>query len=56
MASVTIMCRFADGDRIGVRVKAETSFPDALAEARSEALTAFRGAVREVMDAQVEDE
>jgi hypothetical protein len=56
MASVSVWCQFADGDRIGVRVKAETSFPDALAQARAEALTAFKGAVREVMDVQVEDE
>lgn len=49
MASVLIQCGFADGDVLTVRVKAESSFPDAIAEARAEAITTFKGALEELL-------
>lgn len=53
MASVSIQCILATGDQLGVRVKAETSYPDALAEATAEALKAFHQALTEIRTTQV---
>jgi len=52
MASVSVWCQFADGDQVAVRIDVATSYPDALSEARAEALVAFKGAVRDLLEAE----
>jgi hypothetical protein len=45
MAKVTISRHWPDGDVVVIRVKAESSYPDAMAEAKRIALDAFREAL-----------
>ena len=45
MARVTIMRHWPDGDGLQITVKAETSYPDALAEAARTALNAYAEAL-----------
>ena len=47
MASVRIVYTFPDSAHLEVTVKAETSYPDALDQARVQAVKAFRDAVLE---------
>jgi hypothetical protein len=44
MNHVRVSYRFADGDEIECEVYAETSYPDALGDARAEAMRGFREA------------
>jgi len=52
MASVTIDHTWADGSNITVTVRGASSFPDALAQLRAEALAAYRAAVAEVVEGE----
>lgn len=42
MAKVVVYFRFADGDTIQAIASGETSYPDALAQLRAEAVKAFQ--------------
>ncbi|MCL2611959.1 MAG: hypothetical protein FWD95_01865 [Nocardioidaceae bacterium] len=50
MARVTITREFPDGDVVQVSVKAATSYPDALSQARVEAEHAFDHAVAKALE------
>lgn len=58
MATVVIQRCFPDGDVLTIRVKARTSYPDALAEAKRTALDMFAEAMSDLLAAVVvpEDE
>jgi hypothetical protein len=45
MAKVIITRRWPDGDVLQINVKAESSYPDAMAEAKRVALDAYREAL-----------
>jgi hypothetical protein len=45
MATVLILRRWPDGDELMIRVKAETSYPDALSEALRTAINAYTEAL-----------
>lgn len=55
MAKVLIQRVFPDGDSLTVQINAETSYPDALAEAKATAIAAFTEATGIIL-AAVEDE
>jgi len=42
MARIVVFFKFADGDNIQVIADGKPSYPDALAQLRSEAVTAFK--------------
>lgn len=46
MASVKLVARFADGDLLVCKVKGKTTYPDALAQMRHEAVVALDEAAR----------
>lgn len=59
MGSVRFIRRWPDGEILEIKVKAESAYPDALAEAKATALAALREASEIVMpiaEAEPEDE
>ena len=48
MASVTLRYEYADGDRVKVKIRVKASYPDAINEAKTNAVAA----VRELADSQ----
>ena len=56
MATVTIKYGFADGDSILAQVEVPESYPDAIDEARAQAVRAFREAMRDGLEASVRDD
>lgn len=44
MPHIVVSAVFEDGDQLQVRVTGKTTYPDALAQMRAEAITAFREA------------
>ena len=52
MARVVVFFKFADGDTVQAIVDGKTSYPDALAQIRSEAVTAFKQAMDHALGLQ----
>lgn len=55
MASAEITRRWPDGDELTVRIDVEASYPDAVAEAKQQAVNAFADAL-EVALAEVDED
>lgn len=55
MAKVTIQRRWPDGDVLAIEIKAESNYPDALAEAKRTALNTYAEALGVTL-ADVEDQ
>lgn len=45
LMKVTIIRRWPDGDALSIEIKAESNYPDAMAEAKRTALDAYREAL-----------
>lgn len=56
MARVTIRYTFSDGDALAAQVDVPASYPDALDEARMQAVRAFRDAMTEGMAAIADED
>lgn len=56
MANYTIDVMFADGDRIIVRAAGATTYPDALAQLRAEAVEGFKESAAYLMAIQAAPE
>lgn len=55
MSRVTITRQFPDGDIIRVAVVVDSSYPDAVDEARATAVTAFREAINNTLTGDTDD-
>ena len=55
MARVVISFVFADGDQLQVAVTGKTTYPDALAQMKAEAVAGFRDIASHMLQAPAED-